>query len=135
MWALGVVVDEPDIKIGLQRLDTVVEVLAQLDAEELVEDSAVEALDKAVGLWRSNLGAAMVDAVEVEVELIRVPLRAAELAAVVGVHRADGQAEMAVEGQDLVVQHRHSGLGLFGDVQETEGVRRTQCALKAPGNS
>lgn len=48
MWALGVVVDEPGVEVGLQRVDGVVEGLAHLYPEELVEDGAVEALDEAV---------------------------------------------------------------------------------------
>jgi hypothetical protein len=49
-------------------------------------------------------------------------LGAAELAAVVGQHRADRQIELGVERHDLVGQHRDRGLGLLGDVQEAEGV-------------
>lgn len=53
MRPFGVVVDKPVIEIGLQGLDAVIEVLAQLDTEELLE----EALDEAVGFRRPDLGA------------------------------------------------------------------------------
>jgi hypothetical protein len=50
MRSFGVVVVEPDIEVGLQRLDAGVEGLAHLRPDELVEHRAVEPLDKAVGL-------------------------------------------------------------------------------------
>lgn len=70
----------------------------------------------------------MLDAVEVEVKLVGVALGPAELPAIVGQDRADRQVEVAVERHDVVVQHRHGGLGLCGDVkkpakaQEPKGV-------------
>lgn len=48
MRVLGVVVGEPGIGIGLRRLDVVVEAVAHLDAQELVEHRAVEVPTKAV---------------------------------------------------------------------------------------
>jgi hypothetical protein len=60
---------KPGVEIGLQRVHGVVEGLAHLHAEELVEDGAVEALHEAVRLGRFHLRAAVLDAVEVEVEL------------------------------------------------------------------
>lgn len=64
----------------------------------------------------------MLDAVEVKVEIVGVALGPAELPAVVGEHRPDRQVEVAVERQDVVVQHRHGGLGLLGDMEEPKGV-------------
>ena len=64
----------------------------------------------------------MLDLVERQVELVRVALGAAELAAVVGEHRPHRQIQVAVERQDLVVQHGHRRLRLLGDVQEAEAV-------------
>ena len=83
MRSLGVVVEEPGIEIGLQRLDGLVECLSHLHPEELVEDGAVEALDEAVGLRRADLGSSVLDAVQIEVELVGVAARPAELAAIV----------------------------------------------------
>jgi hypothetical protein len=42
-----------------------------------------------------------------------VALGPAELPAIVGQDRADRQIEVAVERQDVVVQHRHGGLVLL----------------------
>ena len=75
MRSLGVVVEEPGIEIGLQRLDGLVECLSHLHPEELVEDGAVEALDEAVGLRRADLGSSVLNAVQIEVELVGVAVR------------------------------------------------------------
>lgn len=70
MGAFGVVVMHPGIEVAPERSDTLVERFAYLDAEELVEDGAVEALDEAVGFRVSNLRATMLDAVQVEIEFV-----------------------------------------------------------------
>ena len=70
---------EPGIEIGLWRFDDLAEGFSHFDAEELFEDRAVEALDEAVGLRRLHRCPAMFDAVEIEIELIRVVLRPLEL--------------------------------------------------------
>ena len=46
--ALVVVVVQPGVQVGLQRLDTLVEAAAHLRLEELLEHGAMEALDEAV---------------------------------------------------------------------------------------
>jgi hypothetical protein len=90
--------------------------------EKLVQDGAVEAFGEVVCPRRVDFGEAVFDAVEVEIEFVRMVLGAAELVAIVGEYRADRQVEGAVERQDVVVQHRHRRLRLLGDVQEAEGV-------------
>lgn len=127
--------DEPGVEIGLQRLDGFVEVVAHGDPEELVEDGAVEALDEAarhcprtdggqwLAPWGADPGAAVFNAVEVEIEFVGMAFGAAELPAVVGEHCADRKVELAVEGQHVVVQDRNSRLGLLGDVEKAESVR------------
>ena len=70
--------DEPGVEVGMHRLDAFVESLTHLHAEELVEDGTVEALDEAVGLRATDLGAAVLDAVEVEIELVGVLVGTAE---------------------------------------------------------
>lgn len=84
---------------------------------------AVESLDEAVGAGCPELGTAMLDAVDVEMELVRMPLGPAELAAIVGEHRPDRQIQIATEWQHVIVQHRHGGLRLLGDMKEAEGAR------------
>ncbi len=49
MRALGIVVNQPSIQVGLQGSHGVVERLAQGQVEELLLDGANEALDEAVG--------------------------------------------------------------------------------------
>ncbi len=48
MGPLRVVVDQPHVQIGLQRRHGLVERGAEGTAEELVQDSPVEALDEAL---------------------------------------------------------------------------------------
>lgn len=72
--------------------------------EELVQDGAVEPLDKAVGLRCPDLGPAVLDAVEIKVEFVGMVLGAAEFPAIVGQHSFHRQAELAIEGQYLIVQ-------------------------------
>lgn len=84
MGALGIVVDEPGIKIGLEVFRTGIEVLAQGDLEELRPDRAVEALDEAIGLGAAHLGATVLHVVERQIEFEGMGVRATELAAVVG---------------------------------------------------
>ena len=64
----------------------------------------------------------MLDAFEVEIELVGVPIAAAELASVAGEGRLDRRLAPAIERQHLTVEDRHGGLGLLGDMQEAEGV-------------
>ena len=48
MGALFVVLDEPDIEIGLQLVDRQIDLLAERNPVELVQDSAMEALADSV---------------------------------------------------------------------------------------
>lgn len=98
MWTFGVVVDEPVIKIVLQYLDAVVEGLANLEAEELVKDSAVEAHDEAIGFGRLDLRPAMFDAIELDIELTGMRIGAAELATIVRQNRLCRKIAFLVEG-------------------------------------
>jgi hypothetical protein len=97
-----------------------------LDGQEAfepnLEGNAARRRRRAVRLRRADLGLAVLDVVEGEIELVRVPFGAAELAAVIGEHGFDRQVELLVERQDVVVQHGDRRLGLLGDVQEAEGV-------------
>src|SRR3984893_5650685 len=61
MWPFLVVAPDPFIKIGLQGLDRSVELLAERDTVELVEDGLVKALDNAIRLWALRLGPRMVN--------------------------------------------------------------------------
>ena len=61
MGALFIVLDEPDIEIGLQLVDRQIDLLAERNPVELVQDSAMEALADCVRLWALGLGAAVID--------------------------------------------------------------------------
>ena len=79
-----IVLDKPGIEIGLQLVDAAVDIFAERNPIELVQDSAMEALADAVGLRALGLGAAVIDVLDGEVELVFVALGAAELGAAIG---------------------------------------------------
>ena len=83
-----IVVDEPTIEIGLQLVDCVIDLLAERDPIEFIQDSAMKALADAVGLRALGLGAAVIDVLDGKVELVFVALAAAELGAAIGQHPA-----------------------------------------------
>ena len=61
MWTLIVVFDDPGIKIFLQLRDRAVELLAECNAVELIEQRLVEALANAVRLRAPRLSARVID--------------------------------------------------------------------------
>src|SRR5215469_5216471 len=67
MWSSMIVVDQPGIEIGLQLADAVVDLLAEHDPIELVQDGAMEALADAIGLRALGLCAAVIDILDGEV--------------------------------------------------------------------
>ena len=82
--SLGVVGDEVGVEHGLHLLDGLEPGAATFDAEVLVEQGAVQALDDAVGLRPLDPGLAVLDALELEEQLVGMAVGpAAELAAVV----------------------------------------------------
>jgi hypothetical protein len=83
-----IVFGDPGIEVGLQLVDCVVDLLAERHPVELVEHGAVEALADAVGLRAFGLGAAVVDILDRQIELVFVALAAAKLGAAVGEHPA-----------------------------------------------
>ena len=90
MRTLIVVFGEPDIKIFLQLRDRAVELLAECNAVELIEQRLVEALANAVRLRAPRLSARVIDVLDREVELIFVVLGlAAIFRAPVGKHATD----------------------------------------------
>ena len=59
----------PEVEVGLQVDDRLVELLAEGDAIELVEHGLVESLDDAVGLRALGLGWGVVDVLDRQIEL------------------------------------------------------------------
>ena len=84
MRAPLVVIGEPGIKIDLQLLDGPIDLLAEGYPIELVQHGAMEALADAIGLRALGLGAAMVDVLDREIELVFMAFPAAELGAAIG---------------------------------------------------
>lgn len=62
--SLGMVADQVGVEVGLHGFDAVVELLTPHDAEVLVQQGAVEALDEAVGLRPSHPGGSVLDLLE-----------------------------------------------------------------------
>ena len=85
-----IVVDQPGVEVGLQLVDRVVDLLTEGNPVELVEDGAMEALANAIGLRALGLGAAVVDVLNGEIELVFVALGAAKLGAAIGQHATAG---------------------------------------------
>ena len=85
MWSLFVVPGDPGIEVSLQLLEAGVDAFAERHLIELLQDGFVEALADAVGLRASRLGAAVVDVLDGQIELVLMRLGgAAEFRAAVG---------------------------------------------------
>jgi len=123
MGTPGVVGDEVGVEVGLHLVDALVELGAAHDAEVLVEERAVQALDVAVGLRAAHLGGAVLDLLELQEQLVGMAVGpAAELAAVVREHGGDPGAQ-GLEGRDHVVVHDvHGGDRQLGGVQPPPGI-------------
>ena len=128
MAALKVVELDEDIEVGLDLLDRLVPFLPALDAEVLVEQRAVHALDEAVGARRADLRGPVLDVVERQQQLVRVVLGASgELAPVVAEYGFNCHAEGIVERQYSIMEQvgggdRHLRGVDLGERQGTEGV-------------
>ena len=70
MGPLLVVFGDPRIKVGLQLVDGVIDLLAERHPVELIQDGAMEALADPIGLRAFGLGAAVIDVLDREVELV-----------------------------------------------------------------
>ena len=93
------------IEIPLQLADRRVDLLAESDAVEFVEHGLVVSLNDAIGLRALGLGAAMVDILDGEMELIFVMLGiAAIFRAPIGKNALQRDAVLLVEGQNSVVE-------------------------------
>ena len=99
-----IVLDQPGVEIGLQLLDRAIDLLAERYTVELVEHGAMEALADAVGLRALGLGAAVIDVLDRQVELVFVALVAAELGAAVGQHARQPDAVLVVERHHPIVE-------------------------------
>jgi hypothetical protein len=95
----------PLIEVGLQLFDAPVDLLAEGDAVELVEQRLVEALTDPVILRAACLGAGVVDVFDRQLEFVLVPIMgAAEFCAAIGEHAIDAQPMLVKERDHPVVQ-------------------------------
>ena len=74
-----VVFNQPSVEIGLQLVDRVIDLLAERDPVKLVQDCAMETLADSIRLRALGFGAAVIDVLNREVELVFVALGAAKL--------------------------------------------------------
>jgi hypothetical protein len=109
MWSLGIVLDEGLVEDSLRLIDGLEPGSAALDAEVLVEERAVQALDDAVGRRTVDPDSLVLDALELENEFIGMPVLATtELAPVVEEHCVDPDA-LRLEGRLHVVVDELNG--------------------------
>src|SRR5215469_10021266 len=99
-----VVLDQPGIEISLQLLDAVVDLLAERDAIELIQYSAMEALTDSIGLRALGLGAAVINVLDREVELVFMALGPAKLGAAIGQHARQPDTVLVIERHHPVVE-------------------------------
>ena len=96
--ALLIVDEHPFIKVGLQDVRRVVELLSERDPVELIQQRLVEALANTVGLRALHLGAGVVDVLDSEIQLIFVAIMsAAILGAAIGQNPVDAQIVLVEE--------------------------------------
>src|SRR5262244_2507326 len=94
-----VVLDQPGIEISQQLLDAVVDLLAERDAIELIQYSAMEALTDSIGLRALGLGAAVINVLDREVELVFMALGPA-----IGQHARQPDTVLVIERHHPVVE-------------------------------
>ena len=72
-----IVVIQPGIEIGLQLADAAIDVFAERNPTDLVQDGVMEAFADAVGLRALGPGTAVIDILDRDVELVFMALGAA----------------------------------------------------------
>src|SRR5512133_1984901 len=99
-----IIVDQPGIEISLQLVDGAINLLAERDPVELVQDGAMEALTDSIGLRALGLGTAVIDVFDGEVELVLVALGAAKLGAAISQHTRQPDTMLIIERHHAVVK-------------------------------
>lgn len=114
MRALAVVEVQIAIQILLELSDALKECVAKRRGEELFLDGAVEAFAEAVGLRRVDLGAAMLNLVDGQVQLeVVLELAAAELSSVIGEQVLDRGGVFLIEGKPRSSSTSTAVMGTF----------------------
>ena len=104
MGPMLVILGDPRIKVGLQLVDGVIDLLAERHPIELVQDGAMEALADSIGLRALGLGAAVIDVLDREVELIVVAFTAAEFGAPVSQHPRQPDTVLIIERHHPIIE-------------------------------
>src|SRR5215813_11214974 len=99
MWSTIIVFNQPGIEIGLQLVDRVIDLLAECDPVKLIQHSAMEALADSIRLWALGLGAAVVDVLNREIELLFMAVGAANFSAALGQHARQPDAVLVTQAQ------------------------------------
>jgi len=118
-----VVADHVDIEHGLHLLDRLEPGLTSLHAEVLIQQSAVQPLDNAVGLGPTDPGPLVLDAFELEEQLVWMLVwAAAEFAAIVAQHCLNVCVMLLEGGQHVVVEQLHGGHRQLVGIEAAPGV-------------
>src|SRR5437773_8051144 len=104
MRAPMIVIDEPGVEVSLQLVDRLIDLFAKGDPVELVEDGAMKALANAIGLRALGLGAAVVDVLNGEIELVFMALGAAKLGAAIGQHARQTDAVLVIKRHHPIIE-------------------------------
>ena len=99
-----VVFGDPSIKVGLQLVDGVIDLFTERHPIELIQDGAMEALADSIGLRALGLGAAVIDVLDREVELIVVAFTAAEFGAPVSQHPRQPDTVLIIERHHPIIE-------------------------------
>ena len=94
----------PSVEVGLQLVDRLVDLLAEGDPVEFIEDGAMEALTNTIGLRALGLGAAVVDVLDRQIELVLVALGAAKFGAAIGQHPRQADSVLVIERHHAVIE-------------------------------
>ena len=111
MCALGVVMMEPCVQIGLKLVDALIQVLSERDLIEFLQDGFVEPLTDAVGLGVVNV---IVGQEELIVMFVRL---AAKLRAPVGQDTQHRQVMLLIERQHSIIEEISSGDRRLGGIE------------------
>src|SRR5215472_14956659 len=109
MGPLLVVSDDPRIQVGLQLVDRAVDLFTERHPVEFVQDGAMEALTNSIRLRALGLGAAVINVLDREIELVFVALGAAKLGAAIGQHARQADGVLVVEWHHPVVEDLGGG--------------------------
>jgi len=113
------------IENGLHFLDGFEPCATSLDAEVLIKQRTVQALDDAVGLRALDAGGAVLDLLELQEQLVRMLIGpAAELAAIVRQHGVDLGVALLEGGDDIIVHQVDGGNRQLARVEPGPGVAR-----------